>query len=127
MAKFPLSREVGTRFEFPARREPRPPGSPKALGVVEMGLGEWMRCDFIGPESSLWNRFLADAPHDFYHLPKYVALSARDRLSAPDANGQAIAFHAEDDDGHRFLATLIVRPLPKTCETSAPLFDAITP
>lgn len=86
-----------------------------------------MQCDLIGPESDLWGKFLADAPHDFYHLPKYVALSARDRLSAPDANGQALAFHAEDDDGHRFLATLIVRPLPNSCATSRPLFDAITP
>lgn len=86
-----------------------------------------MRCDFIGPESSLWSRFMADATHDFYHLPNYVALSARDRLCAPDADGQAIAFHAEDDDGHRFLATLIVRPLPKTSESPSPLFDAITP
>ena len=86
-----------------------------------------MRCDFIGTDSKLWSRFLADAPHDFYHLPNYVALSARDRLSAPDANGQPLAFHAEDDDGHRFLITLIVRPLPSSCESSEPLFDAITP
>lgn len=86
-----------------------------------------MRCQFIGPDSSLWSRFLADAPHDFHHLPKYVALSAKDRLSAPDANGEPVAFHAEDDEGHRFLATLIVRPLPETCESPGPLFDAITP
>jgi hypothetical protein len=86
-----------------------------------------MRCDFLGPDSSLWSRFLADSPHDFYHLPKYVALSTRDRLSAPDADGDPLAFHAEDDEGHRFLATLVVRPLPKTCESATPLFDAITP
>ena len=86
-----------------------------------------MRCDFLGPDSSLWSRFLADSPHDFYHLPKYVALSTRDRLSAPEANGEALAFHAEDDEGHRFLATLVVRPLPATCQTPVPRFDAITP
>ena len=86
-----------------------------------------MRCDFIEPESSLWSRFLADAKHDFYHLPKYVALSARDPLCAPDADGEAIAFHAEDEQGNRFLSTLIVRPLPKSCESPTPLFDAITP
>jgi len=86
-----------------------------------------MQCDFIGPDSSLWSRFLADAPHDFYHLPKYVALSARDRLCAPDADGQPLAFHAEDDFGNRFLTTLVVRPLPKSCSSPSPLFDAITP
>ena len=86
-----------------------------------------MRCDFIGPESDLWSRFLTDAPHDFYHLPAYVALSASDRLSAPDADGQPLAFHAEDDEGHRLLVPLIVRPLPKSCQTDPALFDAITP
>jgi hypothetical protein len=86
-----------------------------------------MRCEFVGPDSSLWSRFLAGVPHDFYHIPKYVALSTRDRLSAPDANGEPLAFHAEDDEGHQFLATLIVRPLPHSCESSTPLYDAITP
>ena len=86
-----------------------------------------MRCEFIGPDSSLWNRFLADSPHDFYHLPKYVELSTRDRLCAPNADGFTLAFHAEDDHGHRFLTTLVGRPLPNTCESATPLFDAITP
>ena len=86
-----------------------------------------MRYDFIGPDSELWSRFLADTPHDFYHLPKYVALSARDRLSAPNADGQPLAFHAEDDEGHRCLITLIVRPLPDSVESPRPLFDAVTP
>ena len=86
-----------------------------------------MRCDFIGPESNLWSRFLADAPHDFYHLPKYVEFSASDRMSAPDADGQPLAFHAEDDEGHRFLAPLIVRPLPESNQGAKPLFDAVTP
>lgn len=86
-----------------------------------------MRCDFFGPESNLWSRFLTDAPHDFYHLPKYVAFSAHDRMSAPDANGKPLAFHAEDDQGHRLLVTLVVRPLPACCESPKPLFDAITP
>ncbi len=86
-----------------------------------------MRCEFIGPESKLWSRFLTDASHDFYHLPKYVAFSAGDRMSAPEANGVPLAFHAEDDEGHRFLIVLIVRPLPQSCESSTPLFDAVTP
>ena len=86
-----------------------------------------MRCEFVGPDSSLWSRFLADSTHDFYHLPKYVALSARDRLCAPDADGVPLAFHAEDDDGHRFLTVLVVRPLPKSLESPSPQFDAITP
>ena len=96
-----------------------------SMAMIRESLG--MRCEFLGPDSSLWSRFLADSTHDFYHLPKYVELSTRDRLCAPDANGKCLAFHAEDDDGHRFLATLIIRPLPTSCESSTPLFDAITP
>jgi len=86
-----------------------------------------MRCDVLGPDSGLWSRFLADCPHDFYHMPRYVALSTRDRLCAPDGDGTPLAFHAEDDLGQRFLATLVVRPLPVSCESTEPLFDAITP
>lgn len=86
-----------------------------------------MQCDFVGPDSSLWSRFLIDAPHDFYHLPGYVALSARDPLSAPNGDGRPLGFHAVDDEGHRMLIVLIVRPLPKHCQTSSPSFDAITP
>jgi hypothetical protein len=86
-----------------------------------------MRYEFVGPDSSLWSRFLTDATHDFYHLPRYVALSAHDRLCAPEANGYPLAFHAEDDDGHRLLMTLVVRPLPVTVDWPEPLFDATTP
>ena len=86
-----------------------------------------MRCEFVESDSELWSRFLADSTHDFYHLPKYVELSAHDRLCAPDADGKALAFHAADESGNRFLTTLVVRPLPKSCESATPLFDAITP
>ena len=86
-----------------------------------------MRCDFVGPESDLWSRFLAETPHDFYHVPKYVTLSASDRLNAPDANGRALAFHAADDQGNQFLVPSIVRPLPQWVRTTRPLFDAIAP
>src|SRR5262249_33186577 len=85
-----------------------------------------MQCDFLGPESELWSRFLTDAAHDFYHLPKYVAFSASDRMNAPDADGQPLAFHAEED-GHRLLVVLIVRPVPASAESATPVFDAITP
>ncbi|WP_397568866.1 GNAT family N-acetyltransferase [Schlesneria sp. T3-172] len=86
-----------------------------------------MRCDFIGPDSSLWGRFLADCTHDFYHLPQYVTISAQDRMCAPNGDGSPLAFHAEDDHGRRFLLTFIVRPVPASCSATEALYDAITP
>lgn len=86
-----------------------------------------MRGEFLGPDSSQWSRFLADCTHDFYHLPKYVALSTRDRLCAPDGDGFPLAYHAEDDRGHRFLVVFVVRALPESCQLTQPLYDAITP
>ena len=86
-----------------------------------------MRCEFIGPDSGLWSRFLADSAYDFYHLPRYVELSATDPLCAPNRDGQPLAFHADDDNGRRFLLALIVRPIPAARGSAATLYDAITP
>src|SRR5687768_15258383 len=86
-----------------------------------------MRGRFLTPGSDLWSNFLAQTPHDFYHLPQYSRLSATDRLSAPDANGEPLAFLAEDEEGNSFFIPLIVRPIPQQSVTNRPLFDAISP
>ena len=57
----------------------------------------------------------------------FVDFSAKDHLCAPNGDGQPLAFHAEDDSGHRLLITLIVRPIPASLSSSTPLFDAISP
>jgi hypothetical protein len=86
-----------------------------------------MRGRFLSPGSHLWSDFLSQTTHDFYHLPQYSQLSAKDRLSAPDANGEPLAFLAEDEEGNSFFVPLIVRPIAQTGAVSGPLFDAISP
>jgi hypothetical protein len=86
-----------------------------------------MECEFLLPDSGAWTDFLANSVHDFYHLPGYVALSAHDRLCAPNADGKPLAFHAHDNEGRRFLMVLIVRPVPNDYDTGMRLYDAITP
>ena len=86
-----------------------------------------MLCEFVGRESDVWRRFLADTPHDFYHFPEYVAFSAEDRLCAPEGDGQPLAYYAEDDQGRRLLIVLIVRPIPRSFTGFERLYDATTP
>src|SRR5215210_4488324 len=65
----------------------------------------FMRTDFVKPNSSRWYEVLMDTVHDVYHLPEYVSFSAQQ-----EAKGDALAFLAEED-GHRFLIPLILRPI----------------
>lgn len=85
-----------------------------------------MRCQFLQPDSREWSDFLAKSTHDFYHFPSYLSLSARDRLSAPNADGEPRAFLAEDESGNAFFTTLVLRPIPQK-DTTDWLFDGISP
>ncbi|NTV74728.1 MAG: hypothetical protein HGA66_11035 [Holophaga sp.] len=64
-----------------------------------------MRPEFLGPGDPAWTSFLAEAPHDFYHLPGYVELCAR------RDGGEAAAFLAEEG-GCAMLMPLVLRPVP---------------
>ena len=61
---------------------------------------ELLRCD-----DPAWSAFLAAAPHDFYHLPAYVALEAERE------GGEGAALHVADGD-RAVLLPLILRPIP---------------
>ena len=44
-----------------------------------------MKAALVGPESTAWRDALQSMPHDFYHLPGYVAVSARHDGGEPRA------------------------------------------
>lgn len=79
------------------------------------------RCaEFIAPDDKRWRDFLAIAPHDFYHLPQYVALEA-------DHEGrQATAFYAEHG-GTKLLIPLLLRDLPPELKAPDDWHDAVNP
>jgi hypothetical protein len=79
-----------------------------------------MRAELIGPGDARWGAFLADVPHDFYHLPEYVALSARQE------GGEPAAFWAEDRDTG-LLVPLVLRPVPAGLAPEPGWRDAATP
>lgn len=65
-----------------------------------------MRADLLGPADPRWRAFLRDTRHDFYHLPEYVALCARQEGGAP------AAFWAETRDT-ALLVPMVLRPVPE--------------
>jgi len=77
--------------------------------------------EFIGVDDPRWLRLLERTPHDIYHLPEYVALSARHE------GGRAAAFYAEDHGGGAFLAPLLLRRLPDALEAPRDWLDAASP
>ena len=80
-----------------------------------------MYSEFIAPDSPLWNRFLSNVSHDFYHLPEYVNLSARQE------GGEPCAFVVEQSDC-RLMIPLLIRPIdPAIVGGPNILYDAISP
>ncbi len=78
-----------------------------------------MDSGFITPQDPRWMRFLQQTPHDFYHLPGYLELSARVEGGTP------VAFFAEDGAA-AFLAPLLLSPLPDGLNNGG-WQDALTP
>jgi Acetyltransferase (GNAT) domain len=76
--------------------------------------------EFILPEDTKWKRHLMSAPHDFYHLPEYVALTAKHE------GGEPVAFYAESDEA-AFLVPLLIRKLPESLGAPDNWYDATTP
>ena len=79
-----------------------------------------MNAEFISVHDPRWKRFLADAPHDFYQLPEYVALCAT--LDGADA----VAFYGEDGPS-RFLAPLLLRSIPTCLGAKDGWCDCVSP
>jgi hypothetical protein len=64
-----------------------------------------MRASLLGVDSQRWIDVLAAAQHDFYHLPAYVALNAR------QIGGDAAALMVEGKSA-AMLLPIIIRPTP---------------
>jgi len=64
-----------------------------------------MSPQLLGFDDIRWASFLREAPHDFYHLPSYAA------LSAAHEGGEARALYLADGP-RRMLLPLIVRTIP---------------
>jgi sugar O-acyltransferase (sialic acid O-acetyltransferase NeuD family) len=75
---------------------------------------------FIDPSDSRWIAALQRGPHDFYHLPKYVALCAREGHVDP------VAFLAQDGaDG--CLLPFLRQPAPAKAPGSERWCDLVSP
>ncbi len=61
--------------------------------------------ELLAPGSQTWSDFLWSTPHDVYHLPEYVSLSAHHE------RGEPIAFHVSDGT-RSMLLPLILRTIP---------------
>ncbi len=79
-----------------------------------------MNACFIGTKDPRWTEFLEQVPHDFYHLPTYLDLSARCE------GGEPLAFYAEDGP-RRMLAPLLKNRLPQDLGANDRWYDATTP
>ena len=76
---------------------------------------------FIDCRDSRWHTVLDSMPHDVYHLPAYVHLSA-----AEHEGGEAKAFYASDGE-NRCLIPLLVRRVPARLEAPPEWLDVISP
>jgi hypothetical protein len=61
--------------------------------------------ELLAVDSPVWTEVVESCPHDVYHLPEYVALSAR------HAGGEPVALYVRDG-ARSMLLPLILRPLP---------------
>jgi len=79
-----------------------------------------MQAEILTAADPRWPAFLARTPHDFYHLPAYVELCARQE------EGEAAAFWAEEGDC-AMLAPFVLRRLPTALDQESGLRDAAAP
>ncbi|HEX9821815.1 MAG TPA: GNAT family N-acetyltransferase [Methylomirabilota bacterium] len=95
-------------------------GSTRALSDAEERGVARVRADLIDTVDPRWQRLLARARHDVYHLPGYIEHAARHEGGTP------AALHAEAGE-HALLVPVLVRPLPRELGAPADWVDAATP
>jgi hypothetical protein len=79
-----------------------------------------MQAEILTARDPRWGAFLQSCAHDFYHLPAYVELCARQE------GGDAAAFWAREGDCS-MLAPFVLRRLPATLDRGSDLRDASSP
>ncbi len=75
---------------------------------------------FLTPESGEWMEALQKVPHDLFHLPGYL------QVSAAHEGGSPVAVHLEAD-GCGMLMPILLRPLEEFGPAFADCFDASSP
>jgi hypothetical protein len=80
-----------------------------------------VRVSILQPSDSRWTSALSQVDHDVYHLPEYVAFSARHE------GGDPIAVFAEGDAGWLLIPLVIRRIPPELVNGALPLVDATSP
>jgi hypothetical protein len=79
-----------------------------------------MRAELISCEDPRWRAFLRGGPHDFYHLPAYVRLCARQE------GGEPAAFWLAEGPA-AMLVPMVLRPLPAHLDPESRWRDAVSP
>ena len=79
-----------------------------------------MRTEFLGAGDPRWPAFLHSSRHDFYHLPEYVDLCARQE------GGTAAAFLAREGAA-ALLVPMVLRPLPQGLDPGCAWMDSSAP
>ena len=80
-----------------------------------------MISEFIQCTDQRWTDLLSRCPHDFYHLPGYLEMSAKYE------QGEPFAFYGQVE-GVELLIPLLKRPIPNNLySTSHSLYDVISP
>jgi len=79
-----------------------------------------MRAELISSADDRWPAFLRSCRHDFYHLPGYVDLCARQE------GGAAAAFLAAEG-GAAMLVPMVLRPLPPGLGAAPGWHDSVAP
>jgi hypothetical protein len=80
-----------------------------------------MQCSILSVDDQRWISMIRKTPHDFYHLPEYV------RVSAKQDGGHPAAFFAEEG-GNEALIPLVIRPIePGPDDQPTDLYDVTSP
>jgi len=92
-----------------------------AISIIEKRAQKIMISEFIECTDQKWTDFLSLCPHDFYHLPGYL------EMSAEYEGGEPFAFYGQIEDVE-ILIPLLKRPIPTNLYSIAePLYDVISP
>jgi hypothetical protein len=83
-----------------------------------------MTVDSLSTTDPRWGALLAEVPHDVYHLPEYLEVSAM--YEGTDEDAGAMAFHVRDE-GFFCLIPLLIRRLPAELDAPADWRDARSP
>lgn len=81
----------------------RTPGEPQPIHEIRRRWAA-VKAELLAVDDARWIEFLSNVRHDFYHLPRYVELSARHE------RGEPTAIYVQDGD-NAMLLPLVLRPI----------------